>query len=79
MDPGKVFGQVLRRLRMEAGLTQEKLGFEADLRRTYVSLLELGEQQPSLSTLFKLARALNMPASRLIEQVEVAMAHVAKD
>jgi hypothetical protein len=29
------FGKILRQLRQEAGLTQEVLGFEADLRRTY--------------------------------------------
>lgn len=64
------FGKVLRKLRLEAGLTQEQLGFEADLRRTYVSILELGQQQPSLTTLFKIANALDMPAARLIDLVE---------
>jgi len=34
---------VLRQLRLEAGFTQEELGFEADLRRTYISILELGQ------------------------------------
>jgi transcriptional regulator with XRE-family HTH domain len=64
------FGEVLRRLRRQAGLTQEKLGFEAELRRTYVSILELGQQQPTLTTVFKLAKGLGMPASELIACVE---------
>lgn len=59
MDAGAAFGRVLRSLRQEAGLTQEQLGFEADLRRTYISLLELGQQQPSLITILKLATALH--------------------
>lgn len=70
MNADIAFGKVLRKLRLEAGLTQEQLGFEADLRRTYVSILELGQQQPSLTTVFKIAHALNIPAARLVEQVE---------
>jgi transcriptional regulator with XRE-family HTH domain len=61
---------VLRRLRLEAGLTQEKLGFEADLRRTYVSILELGQQQPSLVTILKLAKALEQSGQTLVGLVE---------
>lgn len=58
MDAAVAFGKVLRRLRKELGTSQEALGFEADLRRTYVSILELGQQQPSLATIRKLAKAL---------------------
>lgn len=70
LDSGIAFGKVLRKLRIEAGLTQEQFGFDAGLRRTYVSILELGQQQPSLTTIFKIANALNIPASKLIELVE---------
>jgi transcriptional regulator with XRE-family HTH domain len=70
LDAAAAFGNVLRRLRIEAGLTQEQLGFEADLRRTYVSILELGQQQPSLTTILKVAKALRFPAQDLIGLVE---------
>ena len=70
MDAGVAFGNVLRRLRLEAGLTQEQVGFEADLRRTYVSILELGQQQPSLATILKLAKALNQSGQELIGLVD---------
>lgn len=69
MNTGIAFGKVLRRLRENAGLTQEQLGFEADLRRTYVSILELGQQQPSLTTIIKLAHALNCSPGNLIDEV----------
>lgn len=69
MDAGIAFGKVLRRLRMEAGLTQEELGFEAELRRTYVSILELGQQQPSLTTIIKIAQALNLTPGSLLDMV----------
>lgn len=70
MEPALAFGVVLRRLRQEAGLTQEELGLEADLRRTYVSILELGQQQPTLTTILKLAGPLNRPAHELVRLVE---------
>lgn len=74
MEPAVAFGKVLRQLRLEAGLTQEELGFEADLRRTYVSILELGQQQPSLTTILKLAKALNQTGSGLVEMIETELA-----
>ena len=70
MDAGVAFGKVLRRLRTEAGYTQEQFGFEADLRRSYVSILELGQQQPSLTTILKVAKALRFPAQDLMGLVE---------
>ncbi len=74
MDPEVVFGRVLLQMRQDAGLPQVELGFEADLRRTYVSILELGQQQPSLTTTLKLAKALNQSGSTLVEMVETELA-----
>lgn len=62
MDVAKKFGVVLREMRINAGMTQEQLGLEADLRRTFISLLELGQQQPTLTTLVKLSLALKLLA-----------------
>ena len=70
MELAKAFGVVLRELRKEVGLTQEQLGLEADLRRTFVSLLELGQQQPTLQTIFKLSVALNKKPSEIMTMVE---------
>ncbi len=78
MDAGVAFGRVLRRLREATGLTQEQLGFEADLRRTYISILELGQQQPSLTTILKLAQALKYPAGKMLDQVELEINQAAK-
>ena len=74
MQPPVAFGRVLRQLRLEAGLTQEQLGFEADLRRTYVSVLELGQQQPTLTTILKLAKGLGRSAHDVIALVETEIA-----
>ena len=78
LDAGVAFGRVLRRLREATGLTQEQLGFEAVLRRTYVSILELGQQQPSLTTILKLAHALKCPAGKVLDQVVLEMNQAAK-
>ena len=60
-------------MRQDAGLTQEQLGFEADLRRTYISLLELGQQQPSLMTILKLATALHCRPGELLDLTVLEM------
>ncbi len=73
MDAAAAFGTVLRRLRKAAGLTQEKLALEADVRRTYVSILELGQQQPTLTTILKLAVALRRPAGEIVTLVEAEL------
>jgi transcriptional regulator with XRE-family HTH domain len=73
VDVAQAFGKVLREVRLEAGLTQEQLGLEAGLRRTFVSLLELGEQQPTLTTIIKLSEALGTPPSELIARVEMIL------
>lgn len=70
MDAAEAFGKVLRKLRLGAGLTQEELGFEADLRRTYISILELGHQQPTLTTILKLSSALGLSGQAMIKLVE---------
>jgi transcriptional regulator with XRE-family HTH domain len=70
MQPAVAFGRVLRRLRQRKGLTQENLGFEADLRRTFISVLELGQQQPTLTTILKLAKVLDVKPSKLLDLVE---------
>ena len=64
------FGRTLRRLRLAQGHTQEQLGFEANLRRTYISSLELGEKEPSLQTIQKLSLALDLSISKLMLEVE---------
>jgi transcriptional regulator with XRE-family HTH domain len=69
-----VFGRVLRELRTQAGLSQEQLGLDCDLDRTFISLLERGLRQPTLTTLFALSDQLKVPASAIIKRVEDAYA-----
>ena len=69
----QAFGIVLRKLRTDAGISQEKLAEFADLDRTYISLLERGLRKPSLNIVFRLAKALNIKPHQLVEEVEKLM------
>jgi transcriptional regulator with XRE-family HTH domain len=73
LELAKAFGKVLRRQRKLVGLTQEALGLEAQLERNFVSLLELGQRQPSLGTIFKVAGPLQISPHAIIKLVEDEM------
>ena len=64
---------MLRQLRQQAGLSQEKLAFDAELDRNYVSLLELGRNSASVKTIFKLAPALGVTVTELMGLVEASV------
>ena len=51
-------------------LTQEDLSLEAQLARVYISKLEYGKKTPSIETVFKLSRALNVRCSKLMDLTE---------
>lgn len=73
VTPQIAFGQVLRLARTGAGMSQEKLALEAGIERNFVSLIETGQNQPTITTLFKLAEALQRPARELIEETQKRM------
>ena len=67
MDVVAVMGKNVRQLRETAGLSQEQLAFEAGMKRSYVSDLERGTRNPTVRALGRLADALKVPASALLE------------
>ena len=67
-----MLGTELRKAREAAGLSQERLGFKADVHRTYVSMLERGKASPTVETLFRLCRAMRIRASDFIRRIEKA-------
>lgn len=58
----------LRRLRKERGLSQEDFAFEADIHRTYISDLERGARNPTISIVEKLAKALDVFEGELLRK-----------
>jgi transcriptional regulator with XRE-family HTH domain len=55
----------VKHYRKEAGLSQEKLGFNSGLGRSYISGVERCERNPSLESLEKIAKALKVKVSDL--------------
>lgn len=66
----KKFGKVLREIRNERNLSQEQLALKADVDRTFVSMLERGVRQPTIETIFRLAKVLKTQPSLLIKRIE---------
>lgn len=68
------YGRALRELRAERGISQERLAHIADLDRTYVSGIERGERNPSLTNILRIAEALDVKVSELAARAETILA-----
>lgn len=73
MTEAEAFGSVLRSLRKSRGLSQEQLGEDSGSSRNFVSLIELGQNQPTVTTIFKLAKTLNGATPELFRMVELKL------
>jgi len=69
----EVFGKELRKARTSVGISQEKLALKVGLDRTYISMLERGLRQPSLTTIFLLSPALGLSSIDLVARVQERM------
>ena len=75
MEPNKrklclSFGFRVRALREQAGWSQEELALRADVHRTYIGGIERGERNPTLTTMARLAMALDQPLVSLLKVEE---------
>ena len=66
----KAFGRALKKICLKKKLTQEDLSLEAQLARVYISELEYGKKIPSIETIFKLSKGLNIKCSKLMDLTE---------
>ena len=67
MDIRSHLGKNLRRLRDEKGLSQEAFAHEAGIHRTYISDIERGARNPTITVVEKIAVALGVGASDLLD------------
>ncbi len=67
MDIKKKFGNNLKRLRLEKGISQESLALSANLDRTYIPSIEKGLRNVSITVVEKLAIALNADISEFFK------------
>lgn len=67
----RALGLMIREHRAALGISQEELGLRCHLDRTYISGLERGVRNPSLTALVTLAKGLNITVSQLLENLEI--------
>lgn len=67
MEIRKQLGFNVQRLRYERGWSQEDLAFESGLHRTYVSGIERGVRNPTVTIVAKLAKTFGVPPSVLLD------------
>ncbi len=63
-------GRVVRRLRREAGYSQESFADKCKVHRTYMGAVERGETNISLDNLERIAKALNLTPGQLLLEVD---------
>lgn len=68
-DPRKIFGDNIRLLRQNKGLSQEALADTCGLHRTYIGGVERGERNISLLNIVALAKALDVSPKNLLEGI----------
>ena len=69
-DISLIFGKILQRFRLERGISQEELAHRAGVDRTFVSRLERGIRQPTITTLIGIGQALGVSAADLVRETE---------
>jgi len=69
LDPVLV-GRVIQKFREKKKLSQEIVSGLAGIGRTHLSAIERGERKPTLETFFKIADALDVKPSIIIEMIE---------
>lgn len=62
-----LFGKRVRQLREEKGISQEQLGFDVGLHRTYIGQIERAEKNITLKNIEKIAKQLDVNVSELTD------------
>ena len=65
----KSFGANVRRLRSAAGFSQEAFAAKARIDRSYMGAIERGERNPTLVNIARIAEALGVTPSHLVDGV----------
>lgn len=65
----EIVGKTIRQLREAIGISQEELAYRAGLHRTYIGGVERGERNLGVENLIRIARALEVSPTALLENV----------
>ena len=69
----RIMGRIIRQERERKQMTQEVFSGFAVLTRSHLAMIERGQKNPNVATLWKIAQALDMPLSELFRLVEEEM------
>ena len=69
----RIMGRIIRQEREKKQMTQEVFSGFAVLTRSHLAMIERGQKNPNVATLWKIAQALDMPLSELFRLVEEKM------
>lgn len=72
-DAAKAFGKATRKLREDAGFTQNTFSVAADIDRSYYGKLERGEFQPTLGVILRIAHTLKLSAWEVVQAAEAVL------
>jgi transcriptional regulator with XRE-family HTH domain len=67
----ELFGKVLSQLRKEHGVSQQELADNCDIERAFISRLERGISQPTITVVFKIADYFDIKPAELIEMLDL--------
>jgi transcriptional regulator with XRE-family HTH domain len=67
MDIKQKFGENVKKIRIEKGMSQEKLALESGLDRTYIPGIEKGERNVSINVIEKISKGLKVEIKKLFE------------
>ena len=71
MSPEKAFGEVVKEIRNGKAMSQEKLAYSSGLDRSFISHIERGVKSPTITSIFQISSALDIPVSEIMRLVEL--------
>lgn len=66
----QIIGKIVKAIRIKQGLSQEDLAHECDVDRSYISMIEVGRNEPSVTKIFDLCKGLKIKPSDFFKLVE---------
>ncbi|ULO06826.1 helix-turn-helix transcriptional regulator [Paenibacillus sp. 19GGS1-52] len=75
----QIIGKTVKALRIRQGLTQEDLAYECNVDRSYISMIEVGRNEPSVSKIFELCLGLRIRPSDFFTLVAIEYDNILQD
>jgi transcriptional regulator with XRE-family HTH domain len=70
MELEEALAQILKKHRLNCGISQEELAHQCEIDRTYISMIERQKRKPTLHILFRICKALNITPSVFLSEIE---------